>query len=59
MEQFCDGQACRVYHNSSKGWSSAPSWDDLTEDQRQVYRDFVNRMPFREHDPKLSERYTP
>jgi hypothetical protein len=60
MEKFEDGLACRIFLNSATAWGiKDASWDALTEDQRQVYRDFTNRMPFKLHDPSLSEKFTP
>lgn len=61
MERFEDAQACRLYMASLFNWSPSaiPDWDALTEDHRQVYRDFVNRLPSRQYDPSLSEKFSP
>lgn len=60
MERFEDGLACRIYYNSATAWGHKDAdWDALTEEQRQIYRDFANRLPFKQHDPSLSEKFTP
>jgi hypothetical protein len=41
-ERFEDCAACSAYLQQSQGWRNAASWDELSEETRQHWRDWVN-----------------
>jgi hypothetical protein len=47
MERIEDCLACTIFVNTMKDWykrtTDLPSWDSLTEDQRDIYREAARR----------------
>jgi hypothetical protein len=48
MEKIEDGLACRIFDNTMTEWYGfnnpvIPKWDDITEEQREIYRDAARR----------------
>lgn len=54
MELFIDGEACRLFDNTMNWWyeknPNKPTWDSITEELRETYRDQVRRRTYEHKD---------